>query len=195
MSTATITAPARAVAPGADLSELMYEVVDGVIVEKPPMGVYEYDLANVLNNRLTDFIMPLGLGRVWVEMFFDFRPIVDRQRRPDVAFISADRWPIDRRAPRRAATWRMVPDLAVEVVSPTNPAVEVAEKVEEYFHVGMSRVWVVYPNTAKVYVYDSPTSVRIFGRGQPLTDEAMFPGFRLDLDELFGPPDGDDAGA
>ena len=195
MSTATIPTPARAVAPGADLSELLYEVVDGVIVEKPPMGSYECGLACRFALNLSQVVDPQRLGQVWVEMLFDFRPIVDRQRRPDVSFTSVERFSIDRLPPRKPAAWRMVPDLAVEIVSPSNPAFEVEEKIEEYFRVGVSRVWIVYPNTARIYAHDNPTTVRIFTRGQALTDEVMFPGFRLDLDKFFGPPDGDDAEA
>jgi len=194
MSTATIPTPARAIAPGADLSEILYEVVDGILVEKPPLGSYEYGLAYRFGVKLSQIADALRLGQVWVEMLYDFRPIVNRQRRPDVSFTSVDRFPIDRLPPRRPSAWRMVPDLAVEIVSPSNLADEVEEKVEEYFRVGVSRVWVVHPNYAKIYVYEAPASVRALGRGQVLTDEALFPGFRLNLDEFFGPPDADDSG-
>ena len=195
MPTATIPTPARAVAPGADLSELLYEVVDGVIVEKPPMGSYECGLACRFALNLSQVVDPQRLGQVWVEMLYDFRPIVDRQRRPDVSFTSVERFPIDRFPPRRPAAWRMVPDLAVEIVSPSNLADELEEKIEEYFRVGVSRIWVIHSTTPKIYVHESPTSVRAVGRGQVLTDEAMFPGFRLDLDTFFGPPEAVDAGA
>ncbi len=193
MSTATIPTPAGAIAPGADLSEILYEVVDGIIKEKPAMGSYEFGLANWLYFRFSQVVEPRRLGQVWVEMLYDFRPIVDRQRRPDVSFTSVSRFPIDRLPPKRPSAWRMVPDLAVEIVSPSNLADEVEEKVEEYFRVGVSRVWVVHPNYAKIYVYEAPATVRALGRGQVLTDEALFPGFRLDLDEFFGPPDPVDA--
>ena len=46
-----------------------------------------------------------------------------------------------------------MPDLAIEIVSPTNTADEVAEKLEEYFRVGVRSVWVVYPRQRKVYTY------------------------------------------
>jgi len=193
MSTATIPTPARAIAPGADLSEILYEVVGGIIQEKPAMGSYEFDLANILMESITEIVRPRGLGRVWVEMLFDFRPIVDRQRRPDVAFISSDRWPMNRRAPRRPSAWRMVPDLAIEIISPPNLAGEVQAKIDEYFQVGVSRVWVVYPNSGRIHLYESPATIHVFGRGQVLTDEALFPGFGLDLDEFFGPPEPVDA--
>ena len=188
MSTATLLPEAKSATDGLDLSELLYEVIDGIIVEKPPMGAYEYRLGFKLGVRLANFVEPPGLGQVCTELLFDLRPIVDRERRPDAAFVSAERWPIDRPVPRVSA-WRIVPDLAIEVVSPTNRAGEVAAKVKEYFLVGVSRVWVVYPESGEIYAHDSPASARIVGRGEVLTDETLLPGFRLDLDEFFGPPE------
>lgn len=83
----------------------------------------------------------------------------------------------------------MVPDLAIEIMSPTNLHGEIEEKIDEYFRVGVSRVRVVHPNIGKIYVYDAPESVRAVVRGQSLTDEALLPGFQLDLNQFFGPPD------
>ena len=188
MATATLLPEAETAANGRDLSELLYEVIDGIIVEKPPMGAYEMSLANLLGDRLAYHVNPLRIGRAWVEMLFDFRPVVDRQRKPDVAFVSAERWAVERRVPRTSA-WRVVPDLAIEVISPSNLASDMAAKVKEYFLVGVRRVWVVYPDTDEIYAHDSPDTVRVFGRGKTLTDDALLPGFRLDLDEFFGPPE------
>ena len=66
------------------------------------------------------------------------------------------------------AAWDVVPNLAIEVVSPTNTANGVMEKTKEYFEAGVERVWVIYPEFAEIYDYDSPTSVRILTRDQTL---------------------------
>jgi Uma2 family endonuclease len=100
--------------------------------------------------------------------------------------VAHERWPIERRAPQ-AAAWEVVPDLAVEIVSPTNKGYDDAIKLEEYFRAGTRLVWVVYPPTSKVYVYGSPTSVRILALGDELDGGAVLPGFRLPLATLFGP--------
>ena len=171
----------------ADLNDTLYEVVDGEIVEKPPMGVWEFELASILQDILSPFARSHRLGRVVTEMIFDLGPPVNRQRRPDVAFISAASWPLSRRAPR-AAAWAIVPELAVEIVSPSNPATHVIGKVLEYFAAGVSLVWVVYPDQEQVYAYDSPTSVRVFGRGDDLDGGAILPGFRLAIIDLFDAP-------
>ena len=85
----------------------------------------------------------------------------------------------------------MIPDLAVEVVSQRNTADEVAGKIDEYFHAGVRQVWVVYPVTSKVQVYESPTRVQILQLGDELQGDPLIPGFRLPLSVLFGERTGD----
>ena len=74
----------------------LYEVVGDQIVETTPMGVFEAYLASFLQDTIGPFARTNRLGRVVTEMLFNLRPAVDRDRRPDVAFISAGRWPLDR---------------------------------------------------------------------------------------------------
>ena len=88
------------------------------------------------------------------ETLFLLDPALGLKRRPDLAFVSSQRRPLRRRVPR-AEAWEIVPDLAVEVISLTNGAEQVTEKIEEYFRSGVHQVWVVYPGTCKIYVYDS----------------------------------------
>ena len=85
------------------------EVVDGRIVEKP-MGAYKCWFASVLFEILTHFVRANTLGRVLQEMIFDLRPHVDRERRPNVAFVSHQRWARDRGVPW-ARSWAVIPDL------------------------------------------------------------------------------------
>jgi Uma2 family endonuclease len=59
------------------------------------------------------------------------------------------------------------------------------DKIAEYFHAGVERVWVVLPSQALVYVYDSPTNVRILTRTDELSGDPVLPHFRLPLVELF----------
>jgi len=87
----------------------------------------------------------------------------------------------------------VVPDLAVEVVSPGNYANEIPERVADYFAAGVRRVWVVYPTVRLVYIYESPRAVRIVGPGEEVVDDDVIPGFRLAVDEVFEDLGGDDA--
>ena len=161
----------------------LYEVIDGRFVEKP-MEVYECWLATIISNSLNRYVVDNSLGRAIREMLFDFRPTLDRERRPAVAFISFERWARKRRVPH-TRSWSVVPDLAIEIVSPTNTADEVADKLEEYFHVGVRNVWVVYPRHSKVYAYTSRTDVRVLVLGDELDGGDVLPGFRLPLQKIF----------
>src|SRR5260370_12220818 len=149
------------------------------------MGADEVEIASCLQGLMAAFARSNGLGRVVTEMLFRIDPERKLERRPDVAFIAHERWPLERRAPGTAA-WAIVPDLAVEVISPNNRTVDDFVKLEEYFRAGTRVVWLVIPNVAKVYVYDSPTSVPILALGDDLHGGAVLPGVRLPLATLFG---------
>ena len=177
---------AEAPAPATEVEpEGLYEVVGGKIVEKPPMGVYEAEIASIIARLMGNFALSNHLGRAVAEMLFRIDPERPLDRRPDVAFVSHERWALERRAPRTAA-WEVVPDLAVEVLSPGNRTVDDGQKIEDYFRAGVRTVWLVYPNVAKTYVYTSPTSVSILDLGGTLDGGPVLPGFRLPLITLFG---------
>jgi Uma2 family endonuclease len=163
--------------------DYLYEVVDGRIVDKT-MGAYESLLAGLIYGAIDRYDESHPLGRALIEMIFDLRPHVDRERRPDVAFVSFERWARDRRV-SRARSWAVIPDLAVEVISRTNTVDEVADKLEEYFQAGVRLVWVVYPAHSKIYVYTSTTSVRILTPNDELDGGDVLPGFRRPIRDLF----------
>lgn len=123
------------------------------------------------------------IGRVVAEGLFEL-PTVGRQRRPDVAFVSYETWPRGRRIPQTEA-WPVAPDLAVEVISPSNKEPDIFGKPDDYFAAGSRQVWMVLPRRERVYIYSSPTQVRILTRADELTGEPLLPGFRLPLSQLF----------
>jgi Uma2 family endonuclease len=150
------------------------------------MGAFETSIASILAQLISPITRTNNLGRVESEMLFLIDAEHDTQRRPDVAFVSFVKWPRSRRVPRTAA-WAVVPDLAVEVVSPTNTATEVEEKLLDYFAAGVGRVWVVHPVPERLYDYLSPTHVGILTRADELDGAPQLPGFRLPLADLFPP--------
>lgn len=173
-----------------DRSEILYEVIDGQIVELPPMGSLQEFMANFLHIKLGGFVLEQKLGHGLMEVLFDMTDLVGRKRRPDVAFLSAERWPLSKPIPETDGI-KAVPNLAVEIVSPSNTWEEVREKTKEYFRAGVERVWVISAAQREVHLYDGPISVRVLVEENELTDD-MLPGFRLPIGELFemaGPPE------
>ena len=181
MATATVSEPILS-APLLDDSQ--YEVVDGLRVELPPMAARSTRIASVLTLRLGSFATDGGLGRVDAEMLYQLDRVRDLQRRPDVAFASFERWPRGTDVPDDAA-WDVVPDLAIEVVSPADRAQDLLHKVREYFLAGVRAVWVVYPKEHVFHVFDSFASIRVLTLGDDLDGGAIFPGFRLPLAAIF----------
>jgi Uma2 family endonuclease len=168
-------------------SDGLYEIVGTQIVEKPPMGVFESGLASLILELMGPFVRSSRLGQVFVETLFDLRPAVDRSRRPDLAFVSAAKWPVNRRPPA-GESWSMIPDLTVEVVSPSNAASHVLDKAREYFQAGVQLVWIVYPVAGEIHVFDArnPSVVARLQMGDVLKAEPLVPGFELPLATLFG---------
>ncbi len=159
----------------------LYEVVNGKWEEKTPMGMLQAWIASTLLIVLGDFVRSHRLGKVISEALFVLDPATDLQRRPDLAFVSRQRMG----KPQQAAAWDVVPDLAVEVISPTNRAPEVLEKVHEYFAAGVRLVWVVYCDPRQVYVYRSPTSIQVLTPEDTLEGDDVIAGFALPVAKLF----------
>jgi Uma2 family endonuclease len=181
VSKLTSTARATSLEPPGDV---LYEVVAGRILELPPLGAYQSDIASLLGRFLNESARAARAGRVFFELLFRIDVARDLSRRPDVAFVSASRWPYGKRAPN-AEAWYMVPDLAVEVVSKSNTAEGILAKLEDYFRAGTQLVWVIYPTVRHVYVYTSPTDVRILAEPADLDGGEVVPAFRVPLRRLF----------
>jgi Uma2 family endonuclease len=193
MATATLATTTPASSPSSSRENLsskppgdiLYEVVNGRNVESPPMGSYESELAFFLAVTLDRFVKEKRLGKVVVALLFLIDVDQNLKRRPDLAFVSAARWPFGQWVPHGEEAWEMVPDLAVEVVSKSNGAEEIVEKVGEYFRAGTRLVWVVYPRARQVYVYTSPIEVRILPESADIDGGQVVPGFRLSMKRLF----------
>jgi Uma2 family endonuclease len=164
--------------------EPLYEIVHGQCVELPPMSAYATWIASRLHLRLGLYAEDKGLGTSVTEMLFVLDAEHNLRRRPAVAFVSTARWPLDRALPE-TGDWDVVPDLAVEVISPNDVFKDVLAKVREYFHYGVQVVWVIAPEEQQVYVYNAPTHMRILTGHDELTSDEVVPGFRLPLGQLF----------
>ena len=177
--------------PEAPPSEGLYEIINGKVVEKS-MGLYEVHVTNLLSLFLGRFVFDNQLGNVESEMLFEFSPESRTQRRPDIAFLSYEKWPKGKRYPAGNA-FQLVPDLMIEVVSPTNFANEVDEKVVEYLDAGVRLVWVVFPTTSRIYIHESLKSVRVVTRFDELDGGDVLPGFRMPLSQIFAEEESESA--
>ncbi len=183
MSTGFADPPTSTATPS-DSDEPLYEVVNGEKVELPPMGIFCNVIASRIDRKMASFVDEHRLGTVVTEALLILDREANLRRRPDVAFVAADRWPLDREVPE-TGDWDVVPTLAVEVVSPHDLSKEVEGKLNEYFAHGVRAVWVVHPDYRRIYCYTSPTETKILDEKATLDGGDLLPGFGLPLSDLF----------
>jgi len=148
-----------------------------------PMGVPSVSVAGELWGHLWNHVRRARAGHVVSDMLFRLRDGDRIKRRPDVAFVSKQRWP--QKALPTSAWWPVAPDLAIEVISPTDLAGYLADKVRHYFDAGVNLVWAVYPEGREIMVYANAKSATILREGDALEGDPVLPGFQLDVTELF----------
>lgn len=165
-----------------------YEVVNGQVVEIPPMSVFASEIANRLRDHLTVYALRTNSGRARNDMLFRIPLAEDqtRNRAPDLAFITFERWPPDRALPYRGNPVDVVPNLVLEVVSPSDFAEDVLAKAYEYLRAGVEVVWVIFPRQRHLYAYTAPdVAPRLYTAADQLDGGTVLPDFSAPMAELF----------
>ena len=155
-----------------------YEYVKGELI---PMSATTLEHGAICGNViwcLRSYVRENQLdARVFVDSGFT---VEERVLKPDVAFLSAARIPDDL---RKASP--VPPDLAVEVVSPSDKLYSVIEKAFIYLNAGTRLVWVIEPVAKTVTVYRSETDMTLLRPGDTLTGEDVVEGFACQVTALF----------
>jgi Uma2 family endonuclease len=167
----------------------MFEIVDGRLVEMEPMSVYSVRIAALIYGHLFHYCQQNRIGEATIENLFRLPLSKPRSRRPDVAFVSSERWQPGKSMPISGESWDVVPNLAVEVISPSDRATVLERKLDEYFEAGVQRVWVIHPEQRIVKVYKSRHDSHVLRAPNEITDEEILPGFRLPVGSIFPPSD------
>ena len=157
------------------------ELVDGTLVEKA-MGKLESLLAGAIIAFLRDFIIPRRLGIVTAPDGM-MRLAPGLFRAPDVTFIAWNRIPKGPLSEKLLA--EVIPDLAVEVLRPSNTKAEMARKRAEYFAAGVRLVWQIDPRTRTIAVFSTPEQSTIPNASMTLDGGDVLPGFALPPADLF----------
>jgi Uma2 family endonuclease len=164
----------------------------------PPEGVrYELDEGEIVTmafprpehnrvvRRIYDLLSVAVRAGALGELFFPDTPyVLSRQpatlRGPDLSFIRAARLSeIDLQHNIEGG-----PDLAIEVVSPTDSAQDLNRKVNQYLRAGSLEVWIVYPETQEVHIYNAG-AIRKLDAAQVLESTALLPGFSAPVKGFF----------
>ena len=166
------------------------ELIRGVLCETMPAGQRHGKIVADLLIELGAFVKPRRLGTlvasdsgVWLE------GDPDTVREPDIAFTSVERLPLDADVPGYA---EVVPDLVVEVASPSDSRRGVHDKARMWLSHGVRLVWVVYPETRTVDVHRADHDAATLGEDDALDGLDVLPGFSCAVKAVFGGGSGSD---
>ena len=169
-----------------DRNDGRYELVDGEVVELAPAQRRHGRAASNITTEFNIYCRRTGAGWSEVDVGYTVRSGPDTVRGPDVSLVLGG-IPDDEEE-QRAFIFGS-PDIAVEVVSPSNTAAEMERKVAEYLAAGSQRVWVVYQatrrNPRRVVVHRADGATITYTGDDVITDEELLPGFSLPLADIF----------
>lgn len=159
-----------------------HELIRGELYPIMPAGTLHGIVASRLSAYLTIYVIENGLGEVTAaETGFKLKN--NSTVGADVAFIGKENLA---RFGVPDSFFPTAPDLAVEVISPSNTSEEISTKVEDYLSSGSRLVWIVYPKRKVVVVYRANNMVSFLHEPEELDGEDVIPNFRLPLDKIFG---------
>ena len=158
------------------------ELVRGRLIVREPPGYLHGDTAARILVAMGIHLNTFGGGRVLAaESGFTLFRNPDTVRAPDVAFIRTERLP----APGFDGFVERSPDIAVEVLSPSDRAGKVREKVTDWITAGARLVWVVDPARRRARVHRCDGGEALLSAENALDGEDVLPGFRLPLSAIF----------
>jgi Uma2 family endonuclease len=162
----------------------IHELVDGELVMSPKNSFEHENLCSRLFLELASFNRIHRLGAVLgsnLGCWMNNRNC----RAPDISFVSKARL---QRLGFRPSTRKFLPgapDLAVEIVSPSNSRAEIDGRLKDFFASGCQLAWIVHPEDEFVEVCRAPTDRKILGAGAEFDGEGLLPGFRYSIANLF----------
>ncbi|MFN2454521.1 MAG: Uma2 family endonuclease [Pyrinomonadaceae bacterium] len=164
-------------------NDYFYELVAGELRTMSPTGgthgIICARLAAVLYQHVEAHNLGVVLG---AECGFKIGSNPDTVIAPDVAFVRYEQMEtvadIDKFLP-------LAPDLAVEVLSPSNTFSEIDEKIELFLAAGTRVVWIVNPRRRTITIHPQQNAPRILTESDKLSDDEILPGFRYEIAKLF----------
>jgi Uma2 family endonuclease len=173
-----ITAEEFALMPGSEHKEL----VRGEIIDTMPPSREHGRIALAIGALLRLWASQGSWGEVGVESGFILAHDPDIVRGPDVYYVRADRVLAD---DKPNAFWTIAPDLAIEVISPSETLEEVRAKIRDFLSAGTPLVWTIHPSSREVVVHTPDGLARTYGADDVIEYPDILPGFSCKVAELF----------
>ena len=160
------------------------ELIRGVLHETMPAGLRHGKIAMRLGGRIDAHVAPAGLGHVFgsdAGVLLERNP--DTVREPDVAYVSAERLPLDVEI---TGYCPVAPDLVVEIKSPSDSEREVDDKATMWLHFGVRMALVIDPEAGTIKVRQSDLPTVVLTMDDTLEGGEVLPGFSCPVREILG---------
>ena len=160
------------------------ELIRGMLSETMPAGEMHGKVVMRFGRLLGNFIEPRQLGTLIgsdAGVLLETDP--DTVREPDVAYFSVQKLPLDA---ANLGFSNVVPDLVVEVSSPSDSHREVNDKAMMWLRHGVRLVWLLHPSTRSVEVHHEEASGPTLFDGDILDGSDVLPGFTCAVSDIFG---------
>ena len=158
------------------------ELIRGEIISISPSGPEHGAVVLRIGARILAHVEAMKLGEAFgAETGFTISRDPDTTRAPDVAFVRKERVP----KTYRRGFFDGPPDLAVEVISPSDTHSEVRAKVSEWLAAGTLSVWVVDPPNKSIEVHHLGAPIETYVGDRELRDETVLPGFAIRPADVF----------
>ena len=159
------------------------ELIQGEFCETMSAGVTHGKVVINVAGELRSFVRPRRLGSL---MGSDTGILLERDpdtvREPDIAYISAEKMPIGAEVPGYS---EVVPDLVVEIASPSDTSQQVEEKARMWLSYGVRLVWTMHPATRTVNVYPDSGARITLAEGEALDGGDVLPCFSWEVSDIF----------
>lgn len=157
-----------------------YELVDGEILVSPA-GMRHSEIATKISYIIATFLEKSPIGKVYSADVGISLPD-GNLRSPDVTFVRNEKLP-EGKSPDTFG--ELVPDLAVEVLSPSDSLKEVGRKIGEFLECGVPLVWLVDPARETVTVYHSLSQTEQYNSQDTIGADPVLPGFSCTVARFF----------
>ncbi len=158
-----------------------HEINAGELITMAPVELLHSRIARRLFKALEKILENSNFGEAFLEAGYILsrNPLTVRQ--PDVSLLSRER--INSTGAEDYVEG--APELAVEIVSPSDSAQDLEVKVEQYLRSGAKQVWVLYPKTKCLHLFRPGTVMMVLDESQTLEAGDLLPGLSVKVADLF----------
>jgi Uma2 family endonuclease len=173
------------------MNQQKFELIDGEIIAMTPTQRPHSDTAKRLYDRILLFLVEHDLGEIYMETTYalqDTSQWVTGARIPDLMFFERRRYDdyIAERPTDDNAPYLLIPDLVVEIISPTDKYSVVRQKISAYLGDGVRQIWIIDPQTRTIDIYTADAPPQTLTADDTLTGGTVLAGFEARVEVLFG---------